>query len=86
MKTLAGQSRSPFAYILFSKVRHNRDGKVMENCIGIKVDPESKFKNVPEFVVSEGALPFHPKPVLSSNMQMCERATDQARYFLKMKQ
>ena len=85
LKTLSGQSRSSFAYISFSKVRHNRDGKVMENCIGIKVDPECQFKNEPEFVGAEGPMLFQPKPVLSSNMQMCERATEQSRYFLKVK-
>ena len=57
----------------------------MENCIGIKVDPECQFKTVPEFVSAEDGLPFQPKPVLSSNLQLCWKAIDQSRYFLKVK-
>ena len=86
LKTMSGQSSSSFAYVMLSKVRHNRDGaKVMENCIGIKVDPECEFKNVPVFPGAGGALSFQPKPVLSSNLQLCGKATDQSRYFLKVK-
>ena len=57
----------------------------MENCIGIKVDPECQFKAESEFVGAEGALPFQPKPLVSSNLQMCCKATDQSRFFFKVK-
>ena len=67
------------------KVRHNRDGKVMENCIGIKIDPECQFKTEAELVGAMDSMPFQPKPVLSSNLQLCCKATDQSRYFLKVK-
>jgi len=85
LKTLSGQPQSSYAYISFSSVRHNRDGgkgKVLENCIGIKVEPECQFKTLTQFVGAENALPM---PVLSSNLQVCCKATDQARYFLKLK-
>ena len=83
---MSGQSLSSFACFMLSKVRHNRDGaKVMENCIGIKVDPECEFKNVPVFPGAGGALSFQPKPVLSSNLQLCGKATEQSRYFFDMK-
>ena len=71
---------------MFSKVRHNRDGaKIMENCIGIKVDNEYEFKNVHGLPGAGDALPFQPKPILSSNLQLCGKATVQSRYFFKMK-
>ena len=83
---MSGQSSSSFGYVMFSKVRHNRDGaKVMENSTGIKVDAECEFKNVPGCPGAGDALSFQPKPVLSSNLQLCGKATEQSRYFFKMK-